>query len=177
MHLQLIKKTGPVVFAILCLMGCGNRYDVVAEQVITVANSKRLDDTVMRDSTDHILFSRLRRPATFSFKYEYQIPEEKRDSEFYIVVSGRSRTNYAQSNAVMAVVPSENGEQVEWMIIPMRYQYTDINTWCHFRDSIRLPKHFNGKGYNRVTVAAHLSSSTAENFDLDTLHVMIRQKR
>ena len=169
--LKKIMIAGPAFF----FAACGDTYTVIDEQVI-VPGKNHIEDTIMDDPLQHIRFSRLRKPVTFGLKYVFKVPEENQDKETYIAVRGRVRSNLALSNAVIAVVAHCDNEQLTWMVMPVRIHITDTNTWCPFNDSVYFSPRLSGKKYNNISAVAHLVGDK-ERFDMDALHVTVRQKR
>jgi hypothetical protein len=174
------------LFLILILCSCEDKFRTFDVQTITVANNKRdtrdtinkpgVQDTVMTDSTGKFRFSRLRFPSSRGLTATCMIEETHREKPLWIVFSGRVRSNYAHSNATitMAAVSPENGMLV-WNGSLLRYYITDVNRWCHFRDSFYLESTFTNKPYGEVSVFTFLGDSEHENFDVDTLHVEFRE--
>jgi hypothetical protein len=166
----------PVFFIpLLLLAGCSDRYDIIAEQVVSVKEARRMSDTIMKDSIQGFYFSRLNKPATFGLSCDVKIPEQNQNKQLFLVTYGRARSNYAQSGGIIVVAPHYNNEQVSWRLLPIRIHITDTNTWCYFRDSLRLDNKIDGKSYNHINVMSHLPHSTTEKFDIDTLHVLLKQ--
>jgi hypothetical protein len=176
MKLSILGKIASLTIICLLCVCCGNNYNTIEVQTLSSNNVRRVNDTVMEDSFHHLQFSRLSKPASFGMTADFKLPEEYQGHECYVVVSGRARSNYAQSDAFIVVVTHKDQEQISWMVMPVKYYITELNTWCPFRDSIRLPEKIDGKTYNLITIAAHLATSQKENFDLDTLRVSIKQK-
>jgi hypothetical protein len=172
----LIKST-VCAFLVLVLSACEDGYQTIVESNIVLSENKTTDDTLLKDNAQNFYFSRLSKPNTFGIMFDYILPEDAQNKEVYVIVKGQSRSNYAQSNALIVVVThNKEGEQLSWMLMPLRYYYTSINEWCSFRDSVRLPSNFKGKAYNLITVVAHQPISTAENFDLKEMQVSIKAK-
>lgn len=157
--------------------GCRDKYTPVFNDTIVVdKNYKAHEDTVLMDSLPPILYSRLNVPNTFGLRTHFELPETSQGKDMYVIVSGRSRNNYAHSFGAIAISSySEKREQLSWDLIKMRFQYTGVNEWCDFRDSLKLPPNFYGTQYNLINVTAHLPQGS-ENFDLDGLKVVISQK-
>lgn len=160
---------------LLFLAACGDQYTAVDDQTI-LPGAKRYDDTVMTEGEQRLSFSRLSRPASFGLRYGYDLPEQSRDKATYVVVSGKARSNMVQSGAVIAMVTHYDSDQLSWMVVPMKVHLTDTNTWCPFRDSVYLTPRQEGRIYNNITAVAHLVSAQ-ERFDLDQLHVVVKQKQ
>jgi hypothetical protein len=171
-----LKRSAPFI-PLLLLTGCSDRYDVIAAQVVSVKEARRMSDTIMKDSVQGFYFSRLNKPATFGLSCDVKIPEPNQNKQLFVVAYGRARSNYAQSGGIIVVAAHYNNEQVSWMILPIKIHITDTNTWCYFRDSLRLDNKIDGKSYNHIGVMSHLPHSTKEKFDLDTLHVLLKQLR
>lgn len=171
----MFKKIFFIVGLITVMYGCGKKNKTIFTDTLVVDDKyKPHEDTVLIDSIRPILFSRLHRPNSFGMRTAYQVPTELQGKKMYVVVSGRSRNNYAHSNAVIVVVThNAKNEQLSWDFIRMKYQYTEVNYWCNFKDSLKLPPDFYGKEYNLITVMAHLPEG-AEKFDLDGLKVEIK---
>jgi len=172
----MFKKIFFIVCLIISTYGCGKKYKTIFTETLVVDNKyKQHEDTVLIDSIRPVLFSRLYRPNSFGMRTAYQVPTESQEKKMYVVVSGRSRNNYAHSNAVIVVVThNAKNEQLSWDFIRMKYQYTEVNYWCNFKDSLKLPPNFYGKEYNLITVMAHLPEGV-EKFDLEGLKVEIKE--
>jgi hypothetical protein len=175
--MNILFKSISCLLFVFVINACADGYQTITERTIVLDKSKTKDDTLLKDSTQNFYFSRLSKPNTFGIMFDYTLPEDAQNKEVYVVVKGQSRSNYAQSNALIAVVThNKENEQLSWMIMTMRYHYTSINEWCSFKDSIRLPANFKGKTYSLITVATHQPVSTAENFDLRDLQISIKVK-
>jgi hypothetical protein len=167
-------KRSVVLIPLLLLAGCGDRYDIIADQAVSVKEARHLSDTLMQDSLG-FYFSRLNKPSTFGLSCSFDIPEKNQNKELFVVAYGRTRSNYAQSGGIIAVATHFNNDQVSWMVLPISIHITDTNTWCTFRDSVRLSNKIDNKSYNHISVVTHLPNSTKEKFDMDTLHVLLKQ--
>ena len=172
-----IKKAILISILGFVFVRCTDRYIVLDNQTISIDKVKRADDTVLVDSVGRFRFSRLSRLNSFGMGANYTLPEKSRGKDIWVIVGGRTRTNYAQSNAVIAVVTHKGEQQTSWMVVPLKYDYTSPDTWCSFRDSLKLGEKIDGKEYDQISIAAHLPGSTQENFDLETLHMIIKQIR
>lgn len=166
-----------ISFFLFALFGCG-RYKVIhTEKIVLDKNYKRIEDTLLTDSLEKFTFSRLTRPGSFGFKTVYNLPEKSQGKELIVALSGRCRTNLAVSDGMIVVVAhSKKDKQLSWDLVRMKYQFTDLNKWCSFRDSIRLPADFYGTQYSRITILSHLPAGD-EKFDLDGLNIEIREKQ
>ncbi len=175
-----MKSINKILFlaGIVCLLlsSCRKKYEIAESRILTVDNVKRVDDAVLEDSLGHFQFSRLSRPGTFGMMADFELPEKNQDCDGYVIVSGRVRSNYVQSEAFLVVVTHKDQEQLSWQTLPVRLYTTHLNAWCPFKDSIFLPAKMGGKAYNKITVAAQLANSKDEVFDLDTLYISIKQK-
>ena len=165
-------------FLILILCSCEDQFKTFEAQSITAANNKPgTADTVMTDSTGNFKFSRLRIPASSGLTASFKINGEHRKKALWMVCNGRVRSNFVHSNATitMAAVSPEN-EVVVWRAVFLKYYIVDVNRWCHFRDSLYLGPTANNKPYGTISVFAFLGGdSKGENFDMDTLHVELRE--
>lgn len=159
---------------VLFLAACSDSYTTIDEQTI-VPGAKRYDDSVMEDNKAHMRFSRLHKLVSFGLRYSYKLSEENQDKPTYVSVSGKARTNSGVSGGVIAVITHYDNDQLSWMVLPIKIHITDTNTWCLFHDSIYLSPRIDGRKYNTITAVAHLISDK-EKFDLDGLHVAIRQR-
>ena len=162
----------PVIFS-----ACSDKYKTVHEQFIEVNKSDLRNDTLIRETVSNSYFSRLNKPGSFGRMCVYQLSKEQEGKEFWVVFSGKTRSNYAQSNATITVTGrNKNHEQIYWLSLFLKGTYSEQNKWCYFKDSIHIEPAFFGKKYNSITCVAFLPTSTAENFDIDTLHVTIKVK-
>jgi hypothetical protein len=170
-----LKRSVPFI-PLLLLAGCSDRYDTIVEQAVSVKEARHMSDTMMKDSVQGFYFSRLNKPASFGLGCDVRIPEQNQNKQLFLVTYGRARSNYAQSGGIIVAAAHYNDVQVSWMVLPIKIHITDTNTWCYFRDSVRLDNKIDGKSYNHINVMTHLPYSTTEKFDIDTLHVLLKQK-
>lgn len=175
--MNVLLKSILCIVLVLLINACGEGYQTITQRTIVLDRKKTKDDTLIKDTTQNFYFSRLSKSNTFGIMFDYTLPEDAQNKEVYVIVKGQSRSNYAQSNALIVIVThNKENEQLSWMLMPMRYHYTSINQWCNFKDSIRLPANFKGKTYSLITVVAHQPISTAENFDLKDMQISIKAK-
>ncbi|MES2680401.1 MAG: hypothetical protein V4635_10970 [Bacteroidota bacterium] len=175
--LKFLSKIISVCFVVVCFISCSDRYKTVQEQFVEVNRSDLKDDTLIKDSGSAFYFSRLSKPNSFGRLYVYKYPEDQIGKEHYVVFSGKTRTNYAESNSTISLaVHDKKGEQLCWKSIFLRRHFTDINKWVYFKDSIRIDPKYIGKKSATVSCMLYLARSTNENFDFDTLHVTVKEK-
>lgn len=172
----MVQKFLVISFILFALCSCG-RYKVIrTDKIVLDKNYKRIEDTLLTDSLEHLTYSRLSKSGSFGMRRVYELPEKSQGKELIVAVSGRCRTSSAASDGMIVVVAhSKKNKQLSWDLIRMKYQFTALNQWCSFRDSIRLPTDFYGTQYNRITVMTHLPNG-GEKFDLDGLNIEIREK-
>lgn len=164
-------------FLSLIFVCCSDKFKTVHEQYLFVDKSDLKDDTLIADSVTKAFFSRLSRPSSFGRTLVYKLSKEQEGKEFYIVFYGKIRTNFAQSNATITVVEHTNkSEQICWLSLFLRRHFTDQNKWCYFKDSIRIEPSYMGKLGSSITCVAFLAGTQNEKFDLDTLHIAIKEK-
>ncbi len=167
-----------VLFSASVFVSCKDHFDTVHEQVIQVDTSNLRDDTLMMDNSLSHSFSRLKKSNSFGRVYTYKYPDALIGKELLLVFEGKMRTNYAESNSTISLaVHEKEGGQLNWMSIFLRRHFTDINTWCRFKDSIRIDPKYIGKKSATVTCMLYLANSNKENFDFDSLKVKIKVKK
>lgn len=162
----------------LALTGCHDRYLSIYETMLFPKTGYRSqDDTVMTDSLSGQLFSRLQRAGTYGIKLDYDLPQQHRGKPLVVVVQGVTRTSNAYSNALIMVSASTAKKgQVASERVTMRYQYTAMNQWCLFRDSVLLRPEYFGSIPEHLTIYTHLPQGN-ELFDVKDLTVTISEKQ
>jgi len=162
---------------ILFVSSCGEKFESIHKEFV-IANPKVLaEDVVIKDTTENFYFSRIYIHDKCGLQIIYNVPKESQNKDLWVVASGRTRTNYAYSCASVSLnTRSIDGQMLCWRAISLRYYYTDINKWCHFKDSIFIPRSFFDKTHHTITTFAFLGNSGSELFDMDSLIIDIKQK-
>jgi hypothetical protein len=169
-------KTALIFVFLVCFVSCEDNYQVVESKILTAKTPPAQSDTIVVDSLTNTQFSRLHKPETFGMTYRYYPSAEIRDKEFKVVFSGRARTNYGFSNAYIIVSVGSQKESFGWYGTSLRYFFTDVNTWCNFKDSVSFKRESWHDPYYCINVFAQLADSPTEKFDIDTLHVEVKVK-
>jgi hypothetical protein len=166
-----------IITSLFFLTACKDKYSsILSNSVVLDKYYRPHEDTLLKDSIQPRLYSRLYKPNTFGMRTFFELPKSAQGKDLYVVVSGRTRNNYGQPYGAIAVTThSEKMEQLCWELIKLRFQYTGINEWCEFRDSLKLPPRFYESEYTLINVMAYLPQGS-ENFDLDGLKVVVKQK-
>ncbi len=160
------------------IVSCEDKFSTVHSRSLPAQASIRRNDTIIKDSITNLFFTRLSNKGSFGMMYTYYPPDDVRDKLIEVVFSGKARTSYPHSNAsIVVTVGSKKDVQQGWTGRNIRYVFTDINTWCEFKDSVVIQREAWQDPYYRIDVFAYLPGPTAENFDLDTLHVKIKVKQ
>jgi hypothetical protein len=176
--MQILKSSCIFIFIVLLLSNCNDKYNTFQSAVVTVSNNKGVaNDTIIKDSVFNFSFSRLQKATARGLNATFTITPEHQEKDLYIVVSGKARTNYAHSNSSITLsAVSSKGELIAWKAFLLKYYYVDNNKWCYFKDSIFLKDNVDSKFYSVINVFGMLGDSKTENFDLDTLHVQLKEK-
>lgn len=165
------------LIVLLIFSSCGDKYNTIHEQAITVNKDDLKDDSIITDSINGGYYTRLTQPASFGRTLKYTLNAEQEGKGFYIIFSGRARSNYAQSNGTISVsIHDKDNEQLGWFSVFLKSNFTEKNTWCHFKDSIKIEPVLEGKKHKSITCLVFLAASTQEVFDLDSLYVVIKEK-
>lgn len=161
----------------LMLAGCRDRYrEIYSTTLLPGKNCPVLDDTLLYDSVQNIRYSRLEAGGTFGLRLIYPLPEQSRERELLVTVSGNTRTNNAYSKGLIVVSTSNATKgQTSWDALRMSYQYTAMNTWCAYRDSVKLSAKYYDKLYDQITVYTHLPNN-GEKYDIDGIKITVLQK-
>jgi len=166
-----------LIISTLYFCSCRKEYRVILKEMILADPSKQRQDTILKFPNSSSYFSRLYRPVTNGLISNFIVPNEMKDKEIKIVFRGKARTNYAHSNAVIVVsIISRDNQQISWTPLPLRYYFTETNTWCYFKDSITVKHESWQLPYYYLNTLAFLGSSQNEVFDLDSLFVEISAK-
>lgn len=168
-----------VVFFVQLFSACRQDAELVDEKLLLPADvTIHQDDTVMTDTINAALFSRLNKAASQGMLYEYRLPPERQDKHFYIVFKGKIRSNYAQSNAAVVFLAfDKNNNQLCWWALPARPHLVYQNQWNTFHDSLHIPGLINDVVYTTIRAFPFLGASTAESFDVDSLKVSLKQRQ
>jgi hypothetical protein len=169
----------PVILSFLCLLlaSCEDRYAVIQTLAITPEALPGRADTVMTDAAGNFRFSRIKTRATGGLNAGWTLPEERRNKELCVVVTGRARSNYAHSNAdIVLAASSPTNKLTVWRAVHLRYFNVDENHWFPFRDSFLLKATAENEVYSSMNIFAFLGDSEKETFDMDTLKVIIKEK-
>lgn len=163
----------------IVMVSCKQDAELVNEKMLLPADSSvQQENLVLRDSITGHLFTRLYRPATQGMVYSYNLPPEQQNKHYYIVFRGKMRSNYAQSNGgVVFLARDKNNGQLCWWSLPARPHLVLQNQWNVFHDSLHIPGLINDIVYTSVHAFPFLGNSTTENFDVDSLHVMLKQRQ
>jgi hypothetical protein len=165
-----------IIVVLVCFISCDDNYQVVESKILTAKAPPSQSDTIVIDSLTNIPFSRLYKPGTFGITYRYYPSLDIRDKEFKVVFSGRARTNYGYSNAFIIVSVGSQKESFGWYGTSLRYFFTDVNSWCHFKDSVTFKRESWHDPYYCINVFSQLADSPSEKFDIDTLYVQVKVK-
>ena len=159
------------------LVSCGDIYrEVGSNKKKKKKNSVNINDSVILDAKSQTFYSRLSKPNTSGLRVNCAIPESKTDRRFYVILEGRIRSNYAHSNSGIVIQGvNSKKEQLCWRYIPLSYFYKELNTWCHFKDSVYIKSDYQWKNYQKFTAFANLGTSDSEVFDIDTLSIKIKE--
>jgi hypothetical protein len=168
------------IFAIAFIIffsSCGESYEFVGKQTVHASKNVIHQDTMIYDSIGKFYFSRLTQPNTMGIRTDFKLPKENQDHELWVVVEGNFRTNRPYSMATVTIMGSnDKNESLCWNSCFLRIHITELNTWCHFKDSIFLTSQLNFHIYNSINTFAFLPPSPGEQFDLDSFTVTVRQK-
>lgn len=159
------------------LISCDDRYTTIDSIAFKLNENTYKSDTIIKDTVDGKLFSRLYKPESYGVMYQHYLKKEVIEKEMKVVFSGKIRTNYAFSNAAINVsVGSKAGNPLGWSGKSLRYHFTDINTWCPFKDSVKLKHESWQEPYYVINVFSFLGNSMNEKFDLKDLNIQIKLK-
>lgn len=162
---------------LVLFVSCDDRYRIINSSTVALIKTNSQNDTILKDSLDNSLFSRLYFPQSFGLIYTYQIPDAFKEKEIVVCFGGKIRTNYGFSNSAINVsVRSKNGVSQGWNGRALRYYFTDINTWCPFRDSIRFKHDSWQEQYDVISAFPFLGNSPDEKFDIKDFQVQIKVK-
>lgn len=134
-------------------------------------NKTIVSDSLLRD----YYFQRLDTVNKHGFLFNYRFKEEDIKSRPTLIIKGKIRSNYIYSNAAIIAIMTHDNIQVHWLPINLRTQIVDLNVWNKFYDSILLPKSTNEYPINSIAVESFLGDSKNENFDLDSVTIIIKR--
>ena len=109
----------------------------------------------------------------------YTLTNEAKNKQLRVVFSGRIRTNniYSRSSITTAVLSGKDNHVVIWQPAFLYYHFEEVNKWCFFKDSIDLPKNFNGESFTILNIFTNLGETKIEKFDIDTLFVEVKCRK
>lgn len=174
-----MRKRLIILCACAIHFSCKQDAELVHEKMLSPADSSvQQENLVIRDSANGQVFTRLYKAGTQGMVYHYDLPQELINKHFYIVFKGKMRSNYAQSNgSVVFLAFDKNKSQLCWWSLPVRPHLVLQNQWNVFHDSLHIPGLINDIPYVSVHAFPFLGNSASENFDVDSLHVMLKQRQ
>lgn len=165
------------VAVILIFNSCDDKYVVVSTTLNLPKNSKPIDDSLLTDSNNATIYSRLSVPGSYGITSKYIIPKELKGKELEVVFEGKARTNYMHSNAYVNVTAyAPNGQNIIWNGVSLKYYFTEVNKWCYFKDSVHIKPESWEPEYHNINAFAFLGTSNNEKFDIDSFKVTIKAK-
>ena len=172
------KKAIIGTLALILFFSCEDKYELIDSKT-TVPDPKKINgDTILYDSSGSFYYSRITKINTQGLLSQFTLPDEFKTKDLEVVFNGRIRTNYAQSNTYINIVPYDrNGVMLGWNGVSLRYYFTEINKWCYFKDSIHLKFESWNQPFHLINTFSYLGNSTKEKFDLDCLHVQIKVRK
>lgn len=157
--------------------GCEDTYKPIYQATTTAQAPNLFDSQLLTDSLTSHSFARLSKPNSFGIRINCDLKPETKSSSYCVVFSGRARTNYVASNALINVVSTNaKNEILEWNAISIKYHFVELNEWNYFKDSTFIKGGNDNSETKAISVFAFLGNSAAENYDIDTLNVLIRAK-
>lgn len=166
------------LFPLIALFSCSHSYDSIYTTRVIAEWKETAGGRTVKDSVTQLVFSRISEPNNGGLACSYAFTDEQRKGIYKVVMSGRIRTNYAHSFSYINVSTSDlGGVLIDYKALPLRYYFTDINQWCYFKDSAEFKYESWNQPYANVSVYGFLGESPGEVFDMDTLHVVIYQRK
>jgi len=175
MRLMIFIKSTILILSLCFLFGCGENYEPISSSLVIPKQKNVLGDTLIKDSVRGRVFSRLYKHATAGLQFQYDIPKEYQHKKIWVVVGGNIRSNYAMSNSNFAVsVYDNNSTQLAWNVLPLQIAYLGINKWVFAKDSLLVPANYYNYIPSHISVHTYLAESAHENFDIDSMFVIIK---
>lgn len=172
-----MKRIGILLSVFFLITSCEDKYRNVDPKILGSEGLQHVSDTLMKDTSSNILFSRLQKNGGFGCIYNFYLPDSLKNKNFNIVFYGRTRTNYAHSTSAICVrAIDKEGKLLDWYSGSLRYYYTDINTWCSFKDSMMFKLKGWLEPYHCISIFSYLPGPTNETFDIDSLQVQFKLK-
>lgn len=166
------------LFALFLLTSCEAPFLPVATYTaIPGKTNLPSSDTVMTDSISGIKFSRLTKVGVGGIAVKHEFKQEQQNKPTWVVFSGRLRSNYVHSNSSITISGSDpTGQNILWKAVFLKYHLVELNRWMPFRDSVLIPPSYDNKLFQTIYVFTYMGGKPGENFDLDTLRVLIKQQ-
>lgn len=175
MKKKIFIKISSLLVGLLLFAACDNSYETLISKVVIPDQNHVLGDTLINDSLSGHVFSRLYRHSTAGLQFQYDIPTEHQQKKMLVIAGGKIRSNYAMSNSGFAVSVYDNhSKQLVWTILPLKIAYLGINKWVYARDSVLIRANYYNAIPAHVSVNSYLGESKQENFDLDSMFVIIK---
>lgn len=165
------------LFILFFFFSCGEKFKITTKKITLAKRENLAEDTVIKDNTNSIYFSRVSTPKKYGLRSEYILPPDAKNRDLWIIISGRCRTDNIYSNSsIIAHTVSEDGQILFWGNIPLRCFYADINKWSTFKDSVIAKRSYYNKYHFKVICQAFLNDTIKEKFDIDSLIIEIKQR-
>jgi len=159
-----------------CMLSCVERYTTIHQQMMMIDKNKLQDDSLIKYPGTNSYFSRIKEHGSFGRRMVFPLNEKQERKEFYIVFTGKIRSNYPQSKSTITVVTNDkSGAQIDWRCVFLKTFYTEMNRWCYFKDSVKITVDERWRKHRSITCFPFLPSGTGEAFDIDSLYVSINE--
>jgi hypothetical protein len=120
-------------------------------------------------------FSRMTSSSNFGSGYSLIIPDSLRGKEIKVSVEGWIRSNLSQSKSTIIISSSKQDSVLNWCPLWLSASIAQPNKWCYFKNSVVIPKNFNGIQYTKVSVYGFLGGDAGtEIFDLDDFNITFK---
>lgn len=161
------------VSIIFVLIGC-KRSTVIADDLVGVsqrtgAGGKKISEG---DSGRHE-FYRLDSLTEYGPAYTYYLNQEDFDKPICLVISGKARTNYVNSNGAITFALYDSITQLNWDASKLKCHIVDLNKWSRFEEKIFFRPSTKGFRYNKINVQSFLPNAGKEVFDIDSLKIKL----
>lgn len=172
-----MKRIGILLSVFFLISSCEDGYHTVDPATLSATGPKHFSDTLIKDSISGTSFYRLYRNAGFGTVFSFRLPDSIKSKFINIVYSGKARTNYGHSAAAICARTSDkDGKLLTWYSGNLRYHFTDVNTWCPFKDSMFIKLQGWMDPYYSLDVFSFLNGPTNEVLDLDSFQVQFKIK-
>ncbi|MBI2723120.1 MAG: hypothetical protein HYX39_13180 [Bacteroidetes bacterium] len=153
--------------------GC-RRSTVISNDLISASSTTNMGGKKVKDvSIGEHQFYRLDSATEYGPAYTYNLKQEDYNKPICLIITGKARTNFVNSNGAITYALHDSTKQLNWDASRIKYHIIDLNVWSRFEEKIYYRASTNGFRYNKIVVQPFLPHAGKEVFDMDSIRIKI----